>query len=110
MLTSCTLRFVMIIVLPLFFYSHQQRAINFVSPERVYSTFHVYKTRAAMAVRLIPPGFTSENGYKVLVKDGCMLLEFAVSNPGQQPASTSTSAGNVNRTYNWGSKARRGSQ
>ncbi|EFJ52446.1 hypothetical protein VOLCADRAFT_86539 [Volvox carteri f. nagariensis] len=81
----------------------QPRALATSSTERVYVNFHIYKTRAAMAVRLLPPSFTTENGYKTLERDGVMLLEFANANPGQ-PSGTAPAAGGINRTYNWSNK------
>ncbi|GLI64103.1 hypothetical protein VaNZ11_007277 [Volvox africanus] len=84
--------------------SSAPRSITGSASERTYSDFHIYKTRAAMAVRLLPPIFTSENGYKILNRDGVMLLEFASANPGQQANGGPPPAGGINRTYNWTNK------
>ncbi|GIL72140.1 hypothetical protein Vretimale_455 [Volvox reticuliferus] len=84
--------------------SSTPRAVTSSASERTYSDFHIYKTRAAMAVRLLPPIFTSENGYKTRNRDGVMLLEFASANPGQQPNGGPPPAGGINRTYNWANK------
>ncbi|GLC34574.1 hypothetical protein PLESTB_001246700 [Pleodorina starrii] len=84
----------------------QQQRTNGGPSERVFTNFAIYKGRAAMAVRLIPPAFTtSDSGYRVLDRDGVMLLEFANANAGYgPPASAPPRAGGINRTYNWGAK------
>ncbi|KAG2428607.1 hypothetical protein HYH02_014309 [Chlamydomonas schloesseri] len=71
--------------------------------DRVYTNYYVYKTRAAMCVRLLPPTFSKSQAGKVLERDGTMLLEFATANAAAAGAGNGP-AGNVNRTYNWSSK------
>ncbi|KAG2500995.1 hypothetical protein HYH03_000817 [Edaphochlamys debaryana] len=67
---------------------------------RFVPNWSIYKTKSAMAVRLIPPTFVaSPNGsYQFVDRDGTMLLEFANAN-----SSGPVSPG-ANRTYNWGNK------
>ncbi|KAG2435106.1 hypothetical protein HXX76_007191 [Chlamydomonas incerta] len=73
------------------------------SSDRVYTNYYVYKTRAAMCVRLLPPTFSKTQAGKVLERDGTMLLEFATANAAAAGAGNGP-AGNVNRTYNWSNK------
>nr|BAF46291.1 transcription regulator Pbf-2 [Chlamydomonas reinhardtii] len=73
------------------------------SSDRVYTNYYVYKTRAAMCLRLLPPTFAKAQAGKVLERDGTMLLEFATANAAA-PGAGNGPAGNVNRTYNWGNK------